>query len=261
MLSSMVGASVNKKLYHILTGKLGVFQFRYEPSIADIEFKDNEIIIIHSSFDINLANDWNPEDYMVDKLKREIELCGKVGAYAFVVHFGKSMALSQSRANNNMISLLIHVHNATIKYRQIFLLLETSAGQGTEMYYKLDDLANFYNKLQLIKVNGFFNRIRLCVDTCHIHVAGSDISTPALAQNYLDDFDAKIGLDHIKLIHLNGSAPEAGSRLDRHAPIGMGTISLESLQLFYDTFINRNVPLVLETQGDMLEQIKKFILN
>ena len=257
----MIGISVDKRGYYYVTGKVNVFQFMYSKYLDTIEFNDNEIVVVHGSYQINLARDWDKDNYMVQRLITEIEMAGKIGAYALVLHFGKHLLLSKSRAYNNMLSLLLYAHTATIKYSPTFILLETGAGQGTELCYKLDDLAFFYKKIQRIKQDGFFNRIKLCIDTCHIHVGGADISTKALAINYLEDFDEKIGLEHVKLIHLNGSRPDAGARLDRHSFIGTGTISVKALQVFYETFSPRNVPLVLETGGDMLKQIKKITLD
>ncbi|MBA42807.1 MAG: hypothetical protein CMF62_02220 [Magnetococcales bacterium] len=177
----------------------------------------------------------------------------------------KKKELSLEIAYNNMFSSIIHVLNKTKDMTPI-LLLETTAGQGTELCYKLEDLAYFYKKFKKHRDPKIRNRIGLCVDTCHIFSAGYDLRNEKKVNLYLETFNELIGLSHIKLIHLNDSGVEHGKRVDRHESLGYGKIGLEGLMHFAKKFIKMKVPLILETPANsylkeipMLERLENSI--
>lgn len=210
--------------------------------------KYNILSVVHAPYTINIAADWDEYSCSINNLIDQIELASYIGSFGVVVHFGKQMKLSKQRAMNNMYSSLLYVHNKTKKYN-VKIILETTAGQGSEMCYLLEDLAYFFNKFSKHRNHEIKNRFRLCVDTCHIFAAGYDIKTKKNIDIYLSNFENLIGLNNIALIHLNDSKKDLGSRVDRHESLGKGYIGEKGLKYFIDIFKKNNTPIVLETPG------------
>jgi deoxyribonuclease-4 len=227
----------------------------YKP-IKELQKKLKFIISVHISYTINLASDPNIYSWGIPQFIEEIKIAHQIGAYAVVVHLGKQLDLSKETAINNMLINLLKVINE-IKDLDITILIETSTGQGSEMCYDLDDFSKFYNKIKNKKVG-------ICVDTCHIFNAGYDIRTTDGVNAYFKDFDSKIGLSHIKLIHLNDSKNKLGAKIDRHENIGRGYIGDKGLKLVTMLFSKLGVPIVLETPdvniNDDLKKLQKYIL-
>lgn len=231
------------------------------------EFKNklneyNMHCVVHASYTINLAINWDKYTWSMNEFISEIEIAHNIGAFGIVVHMGKQKELSKEEAYNNMFIGLLHAHNRTLKYNNVRIFLETPAGQGSELCYKIEDMAYFYKKLsrhnnQLIK-----DRFRICLDTCHIFAAGYDIRTQQTINIYMDTFEELIGIKNIGLIHLNDSKKEIGSRRDRHENIGNGFIGIEGLQSIAKFFKNLNTPIVLETPDSKLfdKEIKRYLM-
>jgi len=209
----------------------------------------NMAIVIHSSYTHNLSRDWDKYSWWISNIELEIKYARVIGALGIVIHFGKSLDLSIEEAYNNMYTALIYIHKKTLEYAKVKIFLETPAGQGTEICHRLEDLAYFYKKISLSQVPHLSDRIKLCVDTCHVFAAGYDISTPGKVNEYLKIFDKLVGIGNIQLIHLNDSKMKLGNRKDRHENIGNGYIGIEGLGYFYSIFNNLHVPIVLETPG------------
>ena len=228
----------------------------YKP-IKELIKKLKIIISVHISYTINLTSDPNKYSWGIPQFIEEIKIAHKIGAYAVVVHLGKQLDLSKEVAINNMLINLLKVLNE-IKDLDITILIETSTGQGSEMCYTLDDFSKFYNKIKNKKIG-------ICVDTCHIFNAGYDIRSKEGVNKYFKDFDEKIGLQHIKLIHLNDSQNKLGANIDRHANIGRGYIGDEGLKQVTMFFSKLGVPIVLETPdeyiNDDLKKIQKYTLS
>jgi len=211
--------------------------------------KNNISCVVHISYTINCSKDWTHHSWWVKQFIMEIEMAYVVGAFAVVVHLGKQLDLSMEESLNNMYSALLFVHQQT-RQTNIKILIETSTGQGSEICYKLEKLAHFYNKISKHKNVEIQNRFGICVDTCHIFAAGYDISSKNAINIFLDKFNELIGLEHIKLIHLNDSKKELGTHVDRHENIGKGFIGKTALKIFADTFKDLFVPIILETPYD-----------
>ena len=214
--------------------------------IKDFIKKNNMICVIHAQYTINLANEWTKYDYWILNLISELNFADDIGAKYVVVHFGKSKDLAKEIAYNNMFSSLIHILKET-RDTNVMLLLETTAGQGTELCYKIEELSHFYKKFSRHRDNKIRKKIGICVDTCHIFAAGYNITTKNQVTNYIENFNELIGLQHIKLIHLNDSAVDVGTRVDRHQSLGMGKIGINGLVAFAKFFKKRYVPILLET--------------
>ncbi|MCP4578964.1 MAG: deoxyribonuclease IV [Deltaproteobacteria bacterium] len=121
------------------------------------------------------------------------------------------------------------------------LLLETCAGQGTTLGHTFEQLAAIMEKMEQPERLGF------CLDTCHIFAAGYDIRTEESYHKTMAAFDTVLGLDRLKVIHLNDALRDLGSRVDRHAHIGKGKIGLQGFSLIMNDERLAHIPKILET--------------
>lgn len=133
------------------------------------------------------------------------------------------------------------------------ILLEIMAGQGTQVGRTLEQLA------QLRKVTSHSKRVGFCIDTCHLWAAGYDFSTEANYHKVWKEIDDILGLENVKALHLNDSKQGCGSRVDRHADIGKGTIGLEAFKLIMHDPRLTSIPKVLETPSDELKDYAQYI--
>jgi len=234
--------------------------YEYYKNFAKFIKQNNMKCVVHISYTINCSKNWNKYSLWIEQFIMEIKIASLLGAFAVVVHLGKQLKLSLSESLNNMYTSLLHVHNSTKQY-DVLILLETSTGQGTELCYKLDELTHFYRKLSKHKNTSISQRFGLCVDTCHIFVAGYDIRSENAINTYLDNFNELIGLKHIKLVHLNDSKNDINSNLDRHANIGDGFIGESGLTKIAKIFNNLHIPMILETPKDNIIKDLKLILK
>ena len=216
-------------------------------------------LVIHASYTINIARDWSEHSWWLKQLYLEIELAEYLGAFGIVIHLGKQLKLSTEEGLNNMYTSLLYIYNKTKDFN-IKIFLETSTGQGSEMCYKLEDFAYFFNKFIKINTNTK-DKFRICLDTCHIFQAGYDISNKKNINKYMNDFERLIGIKYIGLVHLNDSKNELGSKLDRHESLGDGYIGLDAIKYISKFFFNINVPIILETQQDKIKEELKLLLD
>ena len=216
-------------------------------------------LVIHASYTINIARDWTEHSWWLKQLYLEMELAEYLGAFGIVIHLGKQLKLSTEEGLNNMYTSLLYIYNKTKDFN-IKIFLETSTGQGSEMCYKLEDFAYFFNKF--IKINNITkDKFKICLDTCHIFQAGYDISNKKNINKFMNDFERLIGIKYIGLVHLNDSKNELGSKLDRHETLGDGYIGLDAIKYISKFFFNINVPIILETQQDKIKEELKLLLD
>lgn len=200
--------------------------------------KDNnmklENVIVHAPYIVNLCNDEKFE-FSVSFLKQEMERCEQLGITKLVLHPGSSVGLERNHAISNIIKginmILANQYNVTI-------CLETMAGKGTEVGRNFAELA------YIIEHIDDKNRIGVCLDTCHIHDAGYDISN---FDSILEEFDKVIGLSYLKCVHINDSKNMRDSHKDRHENIGYGCIGFDNLLkvIYHDKL--KGIPKILET--------------
>lgn len=203
--------------------------------------KENNIdinnVICHAPYIINLANkekedSWN---FSISFLKNEINRITKMGINYIVVHPGNALKIDRMEALNNIAEAINNI--ITIDTKPM-ILLETMAGKGTECGINIYEINEILNKVNLKE------KVGVCLDTCHLNDSGIDISK---FDEYLDEFDEKIGIEKIKCVHVNDSKNEIGTHKDRHANLGYGTIGFENLiNVIYNTRL-KNVPKILET--------------
>jgi deoxyribonuclease-4 len=205
--------------------------------------KNNNIkLIVHSSYTINIAEDWNEYSPWIKQLYYEIEIAEYLNAYGIVIHLGKQLKKTKEQALNNMYSSINFIYNKIKKFN-IKILFETSTGQGSELGYNLEDFAYFFKKFLKIDKNKF----RICIDTCHIFQAGYNIINKKNIDNYFSNFDKLIGIKYIGLLHLNDSKNKLAMKKDRHENIGEGFIGKKPLFYIANFFNKLNIPIILET--------------
>lgn len=205
------------------------------------KMKENNIalenVVCHAPYIVNLANNSDLEKYEFAKsfLRQEIERCITLGVRKIVLHPGSATKLDREIAINNIIRAL----NAILMPDDdIIILLETMAGKGTEIGINLSELKYIIDNIVLQE------KIGVCLDTCHLNDSGVDITK---FDEYLEEFDQKIGINKIGCVHLNDSKNSINSKKDRHENIGFGTIGFETLlNVLYNEKL-ANVPKILET--------------
>jgi len=128
---------------------------------------------------------------------------------------------------------------------KVRVLLETTAGQGSNLGYRFEHLA------ELIRLIDCDERLGVCVDTCHIFAAGYDIRNKDAYNKVFQEFDDIIGLDKLYAFHLNDSKKDLTSHVDRHENIGEGKIGIEAFRLLINDKRFADIPGLLETPGEM----------
>ena len=221
--------------------------------------KNGMKVVVHSSYTHNMAREWDKYSWWIKNLEIEIKYAHYIGAIGLVLHFGKSLELTKEEAYNNMYTSLIYIHNKTIQYKDVPILLETSTGQGTELCFKIEDLAHFYKKFSK-NITDIKDRFKLCIDTCHVFSAGYDIRTKKGVTEYLKLFEKLIGLRYVRLIHLNDCKVELGKHVDRHENFGKGFIGLDGIKIIYKYFKKINIPIILETPNEGYNNEFKMLL-
>ena len=137
---------------------------------------------------------------------------------------------------------------------KVMVLLETTAGQGTNLGYTFEQIAEM---LELVDNE---DRMGVCLDTCHIYAAGYDFTSQDKYRSVMDEFDKIIGLNRLHCVHFNDSKRELGSRVDRHDHIGTGQIGVESFGYFLNDQRLKDMPAILETPGDIEDYAKNLTI-
>ena len=196
-----------------------------------------ENMIAHAPYIINLANCVNASTFELATtfLEKEIARCEEIGLKYLVLHPGSFTTATFDKGINKIVEGL----NMVLKQDQkVTILLETMSGKGSEVGYE-------FEHLKYIMDNTIFNQhLAICLDTCHIHDAGYDLND---FDTILNDFDKIIGLDKLKVMHINDSKNEIGARKDRHANIGDGFIGFKNLHYIVNHEKLENVIKILET--------------
>ena len=215
-------------------------------------------IFVHASYQINMGGELIPSqtdlyNIGIDILIKEIEYGIKIGMErgGIVLHTGKNVKkqYDPDHVYNNMVKFIIELfRKLKSKKIKINLLIETPAGQGGEMLYKLEELVEFILRFKNLD---FYSNLGLCLDTCHIFQAGYDLNNDKII-NQIHKILEPVK-DKIQLIHLNDSFHQVGQHLDRHEQIGQGYIKIDQLIKFI--FPYRNVPMILETKPPYDKQI------
>jgi deoxyribonuclease-4 len=200
-----------------------------------------EQVMSHDSYLINLGS---PDQEMLEKsriaFREEIERCRLFNIPYLNFHPGAATTGTEGKCLDTIVESLLDLQKV-LESGQTRLLLETTAGQGTSVGHKFEHLDYIFEKVHR-KIP-----IGVCIDTCHIFVAGYDIRTEEDCKKTLKSFDEIVGLEHLYAFHLNDSVKDLGSKVDRHASIGEGKIGVECFQFLMSSPITRHLPKYLET--------------
>lgn len=196
-----------------------------------------EHVVVHAPYIINLANAQKPEtfDLAVSFLKKEIERCEGLGMSILVLHPGSHVKMGEDIGLQQVVLGLNQVLTKDMKVR---IALETMAGKGSEVGRTFDQL-----KYIIENVN-YPDALGVCLDTCHLHDAGYDLTQ---FDDILNEFDKKIGIERILAMHINDSKNPIGAHKDRHENIGKGYIGFETLYNICHHPKLSHVPKILET--------------
>ncbi|MEK6233317.1 MAG: deoxyribonuclease IV, partial [Planctomycetales bacterium] len=201
--------------------------------------------LAHDSYLINMASPnqalWRKS---LNAFVTELRRADLLGIPHVVAHPGAYVSSSEEAGLERIAQALDEVHKKTGEL-QSGCLLETTAGQGTNLGWKFEHLAAIF---ALVREP---DRLGVCFDTCHVLAAGYPMASAAEYQATMDAFDHLVGLERIKAFHLNDSKRELGSRVDRHEHIGEGFVGLEPFRRILNDARFRDVPMYLETpKGD-----------
>jgi len=210
-------------------------------------------IVSHNSYLVNVGS---PDDKSwrrsVDSLIRELERCEALGVPYVNMHPGSHLGSGEETGLKRIAQGLDRAHSATPGY-QVMILLETTAGQGSDLGYTFGQLAG------IIEMVAHPERIGVCVDTCHIFAAGYELRTREGYEATFAELEELVGLQHLKAFHLNGCKGELGSRVDRHTHINEGELGLEAFRMLLNDPRFGDHPMLLETPKG--EKMKEDIMN
>lgn len=198
-------------------------------------------IVAHSSYLLNFGKPEDQIPWAIQDIVMDFERLHSLGGHGIVVHIGKSLDGERAPAIRNVIENAKKIIELT-RHTELQYILENTAGQGSEIGFKLEELGQIWKELK-----SFSPRIRSCLDTAHIWAAGYDISTKAGVDKTIKEYDQLIGIDTLSCFHFNDSKKLLGSRVDRHDNIGRGNIALEGLKTIAQFAKKRSIPLIMET--------------
>lgn len=215
---------------------------------------DIDDVVVHAPYIINLANTTKPETFelAVSFLKQEIQRCEAIGVSRLVLHPGSHVKAGDEVGLQQIVKGLNEV---LTENQKVHIALETMAGKGSE-------LGRNFDQIQYMIENVKYNHLLgVCLDTCHLHDAGYDLTK---FDELLNEFDEKIGLDRLLVVHVNDSKNECGAHKDRHENIGYGYIGFATLNAIVHHPKLKDVPKILETpyigeHAPYKEEIEMFI--
>ncbi|WP_096201287.1 deoxyribonuclease IV [Bacillus sp. FJAT-45350] len=242
--SSEEAVSYGASTFMIYTGapqntrRKAIEELNIEAGLAHMKENGIAEIIVHAPYIINIANTTKPETFElgVRFLRSEIERTEALGAKQIVLHPGAHVGAGVEAG----ISKIIEGLNEVLEQdQQVQIALETMAGKGSECGRTFEEIA------QIIEGVTHNEKLSVCFDTCHTHDAGYDIVNDF--DGVLDQFDKIVGIDRIKVLHINDSKNVCGAAKDRHENIGFGHIGFEALTTIVHHPQLQDVPKILET--------------
>jgi len=209
----------------------------------------------HDSYLINLAS---PDDILwqksLDALVHELERAEALGLEGVVMHPGSFVTSSEEEGLQRIVTGLDEAHRRTKGFRCQYWL-ETTAGQGSNLGHRFEQIAAILDRVQETA------RLGVCVDTCHIFAAGYPLQTPQEYAATIEEFDQIIGIDRVRAWHLNDSKKPLGSRVDRHEHIGEGFLGLEPFRHLVNDVRFAQLPMYLETEKGERDGVNLDAMN
>lgn len=220
------------------TRRKSIEEMNIEQGTAYMKAHGLSNIVVHAPYIINLGNTIKPENFSfgIEFLRAEILRAQALGATQITMHPGAHVGAGVEAG----LARIIEGLNEVLTKEQIpQIALETMAGKGTELGRNFEELATIIDGVKLNE------KLSVTLDTCHIHDAGYNVKEDF--DGVLAEFDQVIGLDRLKVIHVNDSKNIQGARKDRHANIGFGEIGFEALNKVVHHPQLAPLPKILET--------------
>jgi deoxyribonuclease IV len=200
-------------------------------------------ILPHDSYLINLGH---PEAEPLQKSREafldEMQRCQQLGLDRLNFHPGSHLGKIDEETCLKTIAESINI--TLDKTTGVTAVLENTAGQGTNMGFRFEQLATIIYHVE------DKSRVGICIDTCHAYSAGYDLTTKEAFDKTFADFDQIIGFNYLKGMHINDSKKEFGSRVDRHDSLGIGTIGIDTFKFIMHDARFDGIPLILETPNE-----------
>jgi len=205
-----------------------------------VEESGNPALVSHDSYLINLAAPL-PEarEKSIEALTGEMVRCGQFGIPFVVSHMGAHMGEGEEVGIGRVVEGAKQV--LADSPETVTLLMETTAGQGSALNWKFEQLAG------ILDAAGRPKRLAVCLDTCHIFAAGYDIRTPEAYDSTFNEFERIVGFASLKVVHCNDSKKGLGSKVDRHDNLGDGEIGPEAFHMLVRDPRFEKIPIVVET--------------
>jgi deoxyribonuclease-4 len=203
-------------------------------------------VVSHASYLANLAS---PDDTLRDRsiamMVSELNRCHTLGIPLLVFHPGSATDGEPIAGERRIVYACAELLAQTACHRTV-LCLENVVGAGSTIGREFEQLARLREQI-IALARGGNERVGFCLDTCHMHAGGYDLSTIESATRTLDHAENTLGLVNVRCLHVNDSKGPVGSRLDRHAHIGEGTIGMQGFGPWVSSPQLRNVPKIMET--------------
>ena len=210
-------------------------------------------VFAHAAYLINLGSaDSTTAQRSKQALKTELERATTLGLSFLVLHPGSCKGDGEAEGLKQIASAAAWALDQ-VKGASVRLLYEIAAGQGSCLGHRFEHLAD------LLRLTGRPDQTGVCLDTCHLFAAGYDLRSESSYRKTMEEFDRIVGLEKVKVVHLNDSKKELGSRVDRHEHIGQGKIGLEAFRCLLNDRRFSHVPMVLETPKD--EECTEDVMN
>ncbi|SFJ20197.1 Endonuclease IV [Halobacillus dabanensis] len=220
------------------TRRRPIEELNIEAGTAHMKENGIDDIVVHAPYIINIGNTTKPETFQlgVDFLRNEIERTEALGAKQIVLHPGSHVGQGVDKGLPKIIEGLNEVLH---KDQNVQIALETMAGKGSEIGRSFDELAQIIDGVTLNE------KLSVCMDTCHIHDAGYNVVEDF--DGVLNEFDKIVGIDRLKVVHVNDSKNTKGAGKDRHENIGFGHIGFDALHKVIHHPTLKDLPKILET--------------
>jgi deoxyribonuclease-4 len=198
-------------------------------------------VVAHDSYLINLAS---PERGLFERsltaFEEELSRCEILGIAWLVMHPGAHRGCGETEGISR-VGKAIRLALLESGTSRVSVLVETTAGQGTQLGYRFEHLRD------ILEGAAIPERVGVCLDTCHIFAAGYDIRDREAYNRTLLAFDTVVGLEHLKVLHVDDSKKGLGSRVDRHDHIGKGRIGVDAFAFLLNDTRLSPLPFILET--------------
>jgi deoxyribonuclease-4 len=219
---------------------------KFKDSLASSGIKAKHILP-HDSYLINLGHpDEVKREKSLNAFIDEIKRCDILGLELLNFHPGSHLReISEDECIQNIANSINSAIDSTANSK-VKLVIENTAGQGSNMGYKFEHLRD------IIELVNDKSRVGVCIDTCHMFSAGYDIRDKESYDSSWSEFDRVVGFKYLCGMHLNDSKAKLGSKVDRHHSIGKGEIGLEFFRVLMSDSRFDDIPLILETIDDTI---------